>query len=224
MTSYDLTTSIPTYKNGTVGRDITQVDVDEINRIMDLYEINLGLERVRHFLAQCQAETDRGYAPIERYNGTPTTYQRFKNYEKERNTLGNIPGSGDGYKYRGGGAIQLTGMTTYRVFSEYIGDPKILSDGALYVGQKYFWVAAGFYWIVYKPYSADMDEKNIKGDKLTIYQSKVGDGNKYDLNGKCDGGVGVKTISNIVYGNADDPDCHLDKREAAYNYYKSVIK
>ena len=46
MVSYDLTTSMPEYADGT--RGITQEDVDELNRILWKYEINTP-NRIAHF-------------------------------------------------------------------------------------------------------------------------------------------------------------------------------
>lgn len=223
ITKYDMSTSLPTYVDPNNGRDITQADVDEINRVMGVYEINKNVERVCHFLSQCHGETDAGFLPIEQYStGSPLTDPKFKKYEKIGNTLGNEHGSGDGYKYRGAGAIQLTGKTSYKIFSEYMGDPKILSDGALYVGQYYFWEAAGFFWSIYKPNSANYSVSNLSGDQWPIYISQSGN-DKFDLNGKCDAGATVYDITDIVYGDVTDADSHLSKREDSYNYYKSVI-
>ena len=49
VTGYNLNTSIPEYKEDRDGGPITQEDVDELNRVMDEYEINRNIERVRHF-------------------------------------------------------------------------------------------------------------------------------------------------------------------------------
>ena len=65
MVSYDLTTSMPEYADGT--RGITQEDVDELNRILWKYEINTP-NRIAHFLAQCAVESQRGYGRGEQYN------------------------------------------------------------------------------------------------------------------------------------------------------------
>ena len=62
MVSYDLTTSMPEYADGT--RGITQEDVDELNRILWKYEINTP-NRIAHFLAQCAVESQRGYGRVE---------------------------------------------------------------------------------------------------------------------------------------------------------------
>lgn len=149
LLSYDLNTSLPNYSTGT--RDITQEDVDEINRILIKYDINTP-NRIAHFLAQCHAETGGGYSLVEQYSGNDI-FAFFKNkYEvgKTAADLGNTT-AGDGTIYRGGGAIQLTGRAAYEAFSDYIKNPKIATEGVLYVGQNYYWEAAGYYWSVYKP-------------------------------------------------------------------------
>lgn len=61
-----------------------------------------------------------------------------------RNGNGNEE-SGDGWKYRGRGLIQLTGKDNYRAFAEWIGDPRILDDPDL-VCTEYAVHSAVFYW------------------------------------------------------------------------------
>ena len=113
MVSYDLTTSMPEYADGT--RGITQEDVDELNRILWKYEINTP-NRIAHFLAQTYVESQRGFGRVER----------------------------------------------------------IITDGALYVGQNYYWESAGVYWSIGKPGTANDD--------------------RYDLNKKCDENASVEII------------------------------
>ena len=112
-------------------------------------------------------------------------FKYFENYEKEGNGLGNTE-SGDGTRYRGAGAIQITGRAVYEALGTAMGNEKITSDGALYVAQNYFWESAGFYWKVYKPGTASDD--------------------RYDLNKKCDESETVdedeivKEITRIIRG------------------------
>ena len=75
---------------------------------------------------------------MEKYKGD-NIVDYFRKYEigYRAKQLGNTQ-EGDGAKYRGAGAIQFTGRNAYTRFSEYAGDPKILEDGALYVGKEYF--------------------------------------------------------------------------------------
>lgn len=223
VTTYNLETSLPDYVDPDHGRRIEQKDIDELNRVMDFYKINLNAERVRHFLAQCGVESEKGYAPVERYTNDPI--EDFKKYERPDNLLGNIPGSGDGHRYKGAGALQITGRDAYQKFSDYMGDPKIMSDGALYVGKNYFWESAGFFWSIYKPHTAS-DKYKLSGDQWSIFESQKGGANLYDLNGKCDGGATVYEFTDIIYGKASAPDeeSHLSERTEYYNVYKSLIK
>lgn len=73
---------------------------------------------------------------------------------------------GDGTRYRGSGAIHLTGKEKYEKFSAYISDEQILTDGALYVGQKYFWESAGYFWKIYSQLDDKYDE-NVSVLKIT---------------------------------------------------------
>lgn len=69
-------------------------------------------------------------------------------YLENRSDLGNIE-TGDGYKYRGGGYMHLTGRYRYSNFATYIGDNKILSEGSEYVATHYAWESAVWYWSNY---------------------------------------------------------------------------
>lgn len=57
--------------------------------------------------------------------------------------------SGEGWKYRGRGALQLTGKGNYQLFASFIGDTEIIKDPNL-VATKYFWESALFYFTVNK--------------------------------------------------------------------------
>jgi putative chitinase len=52
--------------------------------------------------------------------------------------------SGDGYKYRGRGAIQLTGKSNYQAFSTYIKDPEVMTNPDV-VATKYAFESAMFF-------------------------------------------------------------------------------
>jgi predicted chitinase len=53
--------------------------------------------------------------------------------------------SGDGWKYRGRGLIQLTGRSNYQAFAEWVGDPRIMDDPDL-VATEYAVHSAVFFW------------------------------------------------------------------------------
>lgn len=61
------------------------------------------------------------------------------------NRMGNgDESSGDGWKYRGRGAIQLSGKYNYKLFSEYINKPEILNNPDL-VADEYAFETAMFF-------------------------------------------------------------------------------
>ena len=57
--------------------------------------------------------------------------------------------SGDGWKFRGRGALQTTGRANYEEFAKYVGDPKILEDPGL-VKTKYAFESALFFFEKHK--------------------------------------------------------------------------
>jgi putative chitinase len=120
--------------------------VQALNAMLPRYEINT-VNREAGFLAQCGHESsdftvlhenlnysaDRLHAVFPRYFPTVASAQAYgHNREKIANKvyggrLGNGPeASGDGFKFRGRGAIQLTGRENYQKFANSLG--KSLDD------------------------------------------------------------------------------------------------
>jgi len=63
------------------------------------------------------------------------------------NRMGNgDEASGDGWKYRGRGLIQLTGRANYQAFAEWIGDARVMDDPDL-VCTEYAVHSAVFFWV-----------------------------------------------------------------------------
>ena len=63
------------------------------------------------------------------------------------NRMGNgDEASGDGWKYRGRGLIQLTGRANYQAFAEWIGDRNVMDDPDL-VATEYAVHSAVFFWV-----------------------------------------------------------------------------
>lgn len=105
-------------------------------------------QRAAHFFAQTAHETGVYSAFSENLNysakGLQTTFGKYfpgnleesyaRNPEKIANRvyasrMGNgDEASGDGWKYRGRGALQLTGKSNYEAFAEYLGKPEIVTN------------------------------------------------------------------------------------------------
>jgi putative chitinase len=61
------------------------------------------------------------------------------------NRMGNgDEASGDGWKYRGRGALQLTGKENYQAFSQFINDPEVIANPDV-VADKYSFNSAMFF-------------------------------------------------------------------------------
>lgn len=61
-----------------------------------------------------------------------------------RSDLGNTQ-PGDGRRFKGVGAIQLTGRSNYQSFSNYIKDPRVM-EGCNYVAEHWPMSSAGYFW------------------------------------------------------------------------------
>ena len=106
----------------------------DLNSCLQRFSINTPA-RMRHFLAQVGHESGGLRWMMELASGDA--------YEG-RKDLGNTM-VGDGPRYKGAGAIQLTGRFNYQKFADFIKDPAVM-DGAAYVANKYPFTSAGFWW------------------------------------------------------------------------------
>jgi putative chitinase len=121
-------------------------------------------ERAAHFFAQTAHETGEYRLFSENLNysskGLQAVFGKYfpgnleesyaRQPEKIANRVyGNRMGngdeeSGDGWKYRGRGALQLTGKNNYKAFSEYLEKPEILDNPDL-VTEEYAFESALFF-------------------------------------------------------------------------------
>jgi putative chitinase len=123
------------------------------------------VDRLAHFLGQCHHESG-GFTKVrENLNySEKALLKTFPKYFKDRdpkayskapqtlanyvyaNRLGNgSEASGDGWKYRGRGYIQLTGKDNYRAFDAFVDDD-ILVGGTDLVATKYPLLSAAWFW------------------------------------------------------------------------------
>jgi predicted chitinase len=116
------------------GRDPSQAQLDDLNACLKRFSINTP-NRIRHFLAQIAHESGglrwmKELASGDAYEG--------------RKDLGNTQ-DGDGPKFKGAGALQLTGRYNYQRLADFISDEDVML-GCEYVSNKYPFTSAGFWW------------------------------------------------------------------------------
>ncbi len=131
---------------------------------MAMKHFNMTPERAAHFFAQTFHETGGYKAFSENLNysssGLQKTFGKYfpglleEQYAKKpekianrvyANRMGNGDElSGDGWKYRGRGALQLTGKSNYKAFSEYLKNPLIMEQPDL-VATDYAFESALFF-------------------------------------------------------------------------------
>ena len=138
--------------------------LNEIPAVMEKFQINTPL-RLCHFLAQCAHESGNFKAVNENLNYGPVALMStFKKYfpdlpkaeayarKPEKianlvygNRMGNGPeSSGEGFKYRGRGYIQLTGKVNYQSFDKVV-DENVTENPDL-VATKYPLLSAAWFW------------------------------------------------------------------------------
>jgi putative chitinase len=143
--------------------------VGELDEVIKTYKIS-NPNRLAHFLAQCGHESNNFKAVIENLNyseeGLLKIFPKYfdkntaKSYARRQEMIANMvyggrmgngdKNSGDGWRYKGRGFIQLTGKINYKAFGDYIGvnvcaDPNLiaikypLSSAAWYFEKRKIW-------------------------------------------------------------------------------------
>lgn len=134
-----------------------------INLAMDHYNIDTPQQQAM-FVAQIAHETD-GFQTLEEYASGA-------DYEG-RSDLGNTQ-PGDGEKYKGRGAIQLTGRANYEAASEEFG-VDFVENPELAASPEYAFEIAGWFWE-----SHGLNEVADSGDFVQVTQTINGGMNGYD--------------------------------------------
>jgi len=138
--------------------------IDQIPSVIETFKINTPL-RLAHFLAQCAHESGNFKATVENLNYSAKSLRAVfgkyfpddttaKLYERKPEKIANIvyanrmgngdKASGEGWKYRGRGYIQLTGKTNYSAFDKSVPED-ILANPEL-VATKYPLLSAAWFW------------------------------------------------------------------------------
>jgi putative chitinase len=161
---------------------VPQKVLDELPLVISKFAINTPL-RLAHFLSQCQHESldftraseNLSYteANLKTIFGKYFPGQLASEYAKQPERIGSRvyanrngngdEASGDGYKYRGRGYIQLTGKSNYAAFGKFVS-VDILNNPDL-VETKYPLLSAAWFWVKSKNLNPTADRGS---DVVTI--------------------------------------------------------
>jgi putative chitinase len=90
------------------------------------------------------------------------------------NRMGNgVEASGDGWKFRGRGALQLTGKSNYEAFAKYLGEPEILIKPEM-VADEYAFESAMFFFDKNKLW--DICDKGVNEDSMLKLTKRINGG------------------------------------------------
>lgn len=152
-----------------------------LDKIRDILQIKTD-EQLAHFMGQCAHESGDFKVMQENLNYSANrllqvfkkyfNYKTCKEYAHKPERIGNRiyanrmgngdEASGDGYKHRGFGFIQLTGKNNHYAFSEYIKNPSIKNKPYL-IGSVYPFESAKYFFDVNNiwKYTDKVDDESI---------------------------------------------------------------
>lgn len=154
----------------------------------------LDKNRAAHFFAQTAHESGNFKSFSENLNygasGLRGTFGKYfpddataAKYERKPEMIANRvyasrmgngdEASGDGWKYRGRGALQLTGKDNYKAFADYMKKPEILDNPDL-VAEQYAFESA--MWFFEKNKLWDICDKGVNDDAITALTKKINGG------------------------------------------------
>lgn len=193
QTVWNLIMSIPTktvdyskLKGGIPDKVFNELDV-----VVGIFQINTPL-RLSHFLAQCAHESMEFKLTIENLNYSadgllrifPKYFTQLSalKYQRSPERIANIVysnrmgngdiNSGEGWKYRGRGYIQLTGKDNYTAFNNYVSDDVIEHPDL--VATKYPLLSAA--WFFHKNGINKISDRGNSTDVITQVTRKVNGG------------------------------------------------
>ena len=163
-----------------------------MKKAMEFYKFTP--ERAAHFFAQTAHESGNFKAFSENLNyGAKGLLGIFKKYfpteakaleyERKPEKIANLvyasrmgngdEASGDGYKFRGRGALQLTGKSNYQAFSDYMKKPEIMDNPDL-VATQYSFESAIFFFDKNKLW--DICDKGVSKDTILALTKRINGG------------------------------------------------
>ena len=183
--------SVPTFDYSKIKEHIPSKIYDELDNVVELFKINTPL-RLSHFLSQCAHESMEFKLTIENLNygadGLLRTFPKYftkltaMKYQRSPERIANIvyanrmgngdSESGDGWKYRGRGYIQLTGRDNYTAFDSFV--PENIIEQPELVALKYPLLSAA--WFFHKNNLNRISDKGSSVEVITELTKRINGG------------------------------------------------
>jgi putative chitinase len=200
------------HEMGVASTDAEQY-IGQFEEVLPKYGIADSRQRLAHFFAQILHESGCLRFDMENLNYSADALLKvFPKYFKTReeaeayarqpqkianrvyaSRMGNgNEGSGDGWKYRGRGLIQLTGKDNYKAFASWVRDPRIVDDPDL-VSSEYAVHSAVFFWDSRK-LNALADNDDVVGLTKRINGGTNGLAHRRELLNKANGLLAMLTL------------------------------
>lgn len=204
------------HEMGVAQKDALQY-IDDLEILLPKYGITDSQIRLAHFFSQVLHESGCMRFDTENLNYSAKalravfgkyfkTNEKAKQYARKPEKIANLvyanrmgngsESSGDGWKYRGRGLIQLTGKNNYKAFAKWLNNKAVVEQPAL-VATDYAVHSAVFYW--------DKNNLNAVADKDDV--------NK--LTKKINGGYNGLAHRRELYNKASGLVAMLDLPSAA---------
>lgn len=218
---YPDTSQLFTLGTNSFGSPTIETFLKSLNKTFKEFKINTCVKKA-FFMAQITKETGSFSRADENLYYTtetalhsfwtkashPRLYSNPSEFFKSPEKLGNYvyrgiaengdEASGDGYKYRGRGLIQITRKKGFRRFGEYAGKDLVADPDLLLGDLDLATRSAGWYW---------------------LHGVLLGDGSEKDLNGVADKGD-FKEVTRLIHGSTND----VSARETILTKIKEVLK
>ena len=210
-------THIEMLKEMGVAEDDALQYMDDLEELLPKYGIGNSQVRLAHFFSQVLHESgcmrydteNLNYSAkalrllFSKYFKTDAAVARYARQPEKianriyANRMGNgAESSGDGWKYRGRGFIQLTGKKNFRAFAKWIGDDRIM-DAPELVATDYTVHSAVFYWDKNK-LNKIADQDDVKKLTKRVNGGYNGLAHRRELHGKANGLLAMLDLPSTV--------------------------
>jgi predicted chitinase len=191
--------------------------IDDLEKLLPKYGIAASKTRLAHFFSQILHESGSMHFVTENLNYSARAlrlvFNRYFQTDSEAEEYARQPekianrvyarrmgngaeSSGDGWRYRGRGFIQLTGKNNYKAFAGWIGDDRVVTQPEI-VATDYAVHSAVFFWDK-NGLNAVADRDDVKQLTKRINGGDNGLAHRRELLGKANGLLAILDLQSTA--------------------------